>query len=448
MSDDAPSAQTRPADLRRPERLAGVKGMNDLLPGDSERWERLEQAVHAWVRSYGYRQIRTPIVEPTALFRRGIGEVTDIVEKEMYSFEDALNGEHLTLRPENTAGVVRAAIEHNLLYDGPKRLWYTGPMFRHERPQRGRYRQFHQIGVEALGFAGPEIDAEVIAMGQRLWDDLGLEGIRLELNSIGDAAERREHRGALITHFERHAAELDEDARRRLHSNPLRILDTKNPAMQALVEAAPRLSDFLGAASRTHFEGVQSLLRAIGIPFRINPRLVRGLDYYNRTVFEWVTDRLGAQGTVCGGGRYDPLVEMLGGKASPSCGFAIGVERLLELMRESGEAAPAPSCDVYVVHQGTAAQLVAFTVAEGLRSAGLDVVLHAGGGAFKSQFKRADASGAEFAVVIGENEAESRTATVKSLRGGETGRGAGRQDTVGLDSLADYLVDALVATGD
>jgi histidyl-tRNA synthetase len=448
MSDDAARAPTRSADLRRPERLAGVKGMNDLLPGDSERWERLEQAVGAWVRSYGYRQIRTPIVEPTALFRRGIGEVTDIVEKEMYSFEDALNGEHLTLRPENTAGVVRAVIEHNLLYDGPKRLWYTGPMFRHERPQRGRYRQFHQIGVEALGFAGPEIDAEVIAMGQRLWDDLGLEGIRLELNSIGDAAERREHRTALIAHFERHAAELDDDARRRLHTNPLRILDTKNPAMQPVVEAAPRLADFLGAASREHFDGVQALLRAVGIPFRINPRLVRGLDYYNRTVFEWVTDRLGAQGTVCGGGRYDPLVEMLGGKPAPSCGFAIGVERLLELMRESGEAAPSPACDVYVVHQGAAAQTVAFTVAEGLRSAGLDVVLHAGGGGFKAQFKRADASGAEFAVVIGEDEAASRTATVKSLRGGEAERGAARQDSVGLDALADYLVDALVATGD
>jgi histidyl-tRNA synthetase len=448
MSDDAARATTRSADPQRPERLAGVKGMNDLLPGDSERWERLEQAVGAWVRSYGYRQIRTPIVEPTALFRRGIGEVTDIVEKEMYSFEDALNGEHLTLRPENTAGVVRAVIEHNLLYDGPKRLWYTGPMFRHERPQRGRYRQFHQIGVEALGFAGPEIDAEVIAMGQRLWDDLGLEGIRLELNSIGDAAERREHRTALIAHFERHAAELDDDARRRLHTNPLRILDTKNPAMQAVVEAAPRLADFLGAASREHFDGVQALLRAVGIPFRINPRLVRGLDYYNRTVFEWVTDRLGAQGTVCGGGRYDPLVEMLGGKPAPSCGFAIGVERLLELMRESGEAAPSPACDVYVVHQGAAAQTVAFTVAEGLRSAGLDVVLHAGGGGFKAQFKRADASGAEFAVVIGEDEAASRTATVKSLRGGEAERGAGRQDSVGLDALADYLVDALVATGD
>jgi histidyl-tRNA synthetase len=449
MSDDAPRAPTEPAPAaRRSERLSGVKGMNDLLPGDSGRWERLEQVVAAWARSYGYRQIRTPIVEHTALFRRGIGEVTDIVEKEMYSFEDALNGEHLTLRPENTAGVVRAALEHNLLYDGPKRLWYTGPMFRHERPQRGRYRQFHQIGIEALGFAGPDIDAEVIAMGQRLWDDLGVEGIRLELNSIGDPDERRAHRVALIAYFEQHADRLDDDARRRLHSNPLRILDTKNPAMQSIAEGAPRLAEFLGEASREHFEGVQSLLRAVGIPFSINPRLVRGLDYYNRTVFEWVTDRLGAQGTVCGGGRYDPLVEMLGGKPAPACGFAIGVERLLELMRESGDPVEAPGCDVYVVHQGEAARAVAFTVAEGLRSAGLDVVMHAGGGSFKAQFKRADASGAEFAVVIGDDEAVARKATVKSLRGPDGERGAGSQDSVELDALTDYLVDALVATGD
>ncbi|MFN9771515.1 MAG: histidine--tRNA ligase, partial [Burkholderiales bacterium] len=370
------------------------------------------------------------------------------VEKEMYSFEDALNGEHLTLRPENTAGVVRAAIEHNLLYDGPKRLWYTGPMFRHERPQRGRYRQFHQIGIEALGFEGPDIDAEVIAMCQRLWDDLGLSDIRLELNSIGDPAERRGHREALIAHFEAHRDRLDADAQRRLHSNPLRILDTKNPAMQDLVEAAPKLADFLGDASRAHFEGVQALLRAVGIPFRVNPRLVRGLDYYNRTVFEWVTDSLGAQGTVCGGGRYDPLVEMLGGKPAPSCGFAIGVERLLELMKASGEPEPAPACDVYVVHQGEAARTVAFTVSEALRSAGLDVVMHAGGGGFKAQFKRADASGAEFAVVIGDDEAAARTATVKALRGADGERGAGRQESVALDALPDYLVDALVATGD
>jgi histidyl-tRNA synthetase len=447
MSDE--SARANPTSTpSRAGRLAGVKGMNDLLPGESERWERLEHAVAGWARSYGYRQIRTPILEHTALFRRGIGEVTDIVEKEMYSFEDALNGEHLTLRPENTAGVVRCALEHNLLYDGPKRLWYVGPMFRHERPQRGRYRQFHQIGVEALGFGGPDIDAEVIAMCQRLWDDLGLRGIRLELNSIGDPAERRGHRDALVRYFEARADELDADARRRLHANPLRILDTKNPAMQALVEGAPKLADFLGDASRRHVEGVQALLREVGIPFRVNPRLVRGLDYYNRTVFEWVSDRLGAQGTVCGGGRYDPLIELLGGKPAPACGFAIGVERLLELMREAGDAAAAPACDVYVVHQGEAAAVAAFRTAEALRRAGLDVVLHAGGGAFKAQFRRADASGAAFAVVIGDDEAAAGTAGVKALRGPDGSRAEGRQDAVPLATLSDYLVDALVATGD
>ena len=447
MSDRIEAAPEGRAE-RPPAKLVGVKGMNDLLPGDSERWERLEQTVASWARSYGYAQIRTPIVEHTALFRRGIGEVTDIVEKEMYSFEDALNGEHLTLRPENTAGVVRAVIEHNLLYDGPKRLWYTGPMFRHERPQRGRYRQFHQIGIEALGFAGPDIDAEVIAMSQRLWDDLGLEGVSLQLNSIGDAPERREHRAALIAYFEAHAEQLDEDARRRLHANPLRILDTKNPAMQALVEAAPRLADFLGDASRAHFEGVQSLLRAVGIPFQINPRLVRGLDYYNRTVFEWTTDRLGAQGTICGGGRYDPLIGMLGGKPAPACGFAIGVERLLELLRESAQPEQVAGCDVYVVHQGERAAAVAFTTAEALRSVGLDVVLHASGGSFKSQFKRADASGAEFAVIIGDDEAAAGRASVKALRSIAGEQGAGAQQTVALEALADYIVDALVADND
>jgi histidyl-tRNA synthetase len=428
-----------------PARLSGVKGMNDLLPADSVRWEFVERTVAQWARSYGYRQIRTPIVEPTALFKRGIGEVTDIVEKEMYSFEDALNGEHLTLRPENTAGVVRAVIEHNLLYDGPRRLWYMGPMFRHERPQRGRYRQFHQIGIEALGWAGPDIDAEVIAMCQRLWDDLGLSGVSLQLNSIGDAAERREHRAALIGYFESQAERLDDDARRRLHSNPLRILDTKNPAMQSLVEGAPRLSDYLGAESREHFEGVQSLLKAVGIPYTVNPRLVRGLDYYNRTVFEWVTDRLGAQGTICGGGRYDPLIGMLGGKPAPACGFAIGVERLLELMRECEVQVGDTGCDVYVVHQGLAAAPLAFHAAEALRSAGLEVVMNAGAGSFKSQFKRADASGAAFAVVIGEDEAAAGVAMLKALRGPMGEQGQGSQRPVPLDQLVDVLIDALVA---
>ena len=426
--------------------IAGVRGMNDVLPPDSALWEFFDDAVRGWVRAYGYRNIRTPIVEPTALFARGLGEVTDIVEKEMYSFEDRLNGDRLTLRPEATAGVVRAVIEHNLLYDGPKRLWYAGPMFRHERPQRGRYRQFHQVGVEALGFAGPDIDAELILMGQRLWDDLGLGGIRLEINSIGDAADRARHRADLIAHFERHADGLDADARRRLHANPLRILDTKNPAMQAVVEAAPRLIDYLADEAREHFEGVLALLREAGVPHRINPRLVRGMDYYNRTVFEWVTDALGAQGTVCGGGRYDPLVAMFGGKPAPACGFAIGVERIMELLRaaRADDPAAAQGCDVYVVQQGAAAQPVALRAAERLRDAGLDVVVHCGGGSFKSQMKRADASGAEVAVILGDDEIAAASASVKQLRAG-AGAG-GPQRTVPLDSLVDAVVDAMVGT--
>ena len=334
------------------QKLAGVKGMNDLLPQTSPRWQRFEEIVASWARSYGYSQIRTPIVEPTPLFARGLGTVTDIVEKEMYSFRDALNGEDLTLRPEGTAGVVRAVIEHNLLYDGPKRLWYLGPMFRHERPQRGRYRQFHQVGVEALGLAGPEVDAEAIAMGQRLWDDLGLEGLQLQINSIGDAPERARHRQDLIAHFEKHADLLDEDGRRRLHANPLRILDSKTPAMQEIIEQAPKLIDYLEAPSREHFEQLRGYLADLGIPATLNPRLVRGMDYYNRTVFEWVTDRLGAQATVCGGGRYDSLIEMLGGKPAPACGFAIGVERLLDLVEQADGLSDAQSLDVYLISSG------------------------------------------------------------------------------------------------
>ena len=423
--------------------LSGVKGMNDILPAVQPLWERFEQAVRGLARSYGYQQIATPMLEHTRLFKRGIGEVTDIVEKEMYSFTDALNGEDLSLRPENTAAVVRATIEHNLLYDGPKRLWYYGPMFRHERPQRGRYRQFHQFGVEALGFAGPDADAEIILMGQRLWDDLGLSGIRLELNSIGQPEERAQYREALIAYLSAHADQLDADAQRRLHTNPLRILDTKNPAMQDLVNNAPRLADHLGEASRAHFEGVQAILRQMGVPFTINPRLVRGLDYYNLTVFEWVTDALGAQGTVCGGGRYDPLIAMIGGKAAPACGFAIGVERVLELIREQNPPAADGLCDVYVVHQGAAAVPVAFRAAEGLRSLGLDVILHCSPGgqpaSFKSQMKKADASGAAFAVIIGEDEVAAGEATLKPLRGG------GEQRRVALDGLGDALIAALTA---
>lgn len=422
--------------------LAGVKGMNDILPVDAPLWEMFGTAVRSLAQSYGYQKIATPILESTHLFTRGIGEVTDIVEKEMYSFTDALNGEQLSLRPENTAAVVRATIEHNLLYDGPKRLWYEGPMFRHERPQRGRYRQFHQFGVEALGFAGPDADAEIILMGQRLWNDLGLSGIRLEINSIGQPDERARHREALIEYFTAHEAILDGDARRRLHSNPLRILDTKNPAMQELVESAPRLLDYLGEVSQNHFATLQTLLARLGVVFRINPRLVRGLDYYNLTVFEWVTDALGAQGTVCGGGRYDPLVGMMGGKPAPACGFAVGVERVLELIRLSHAPIAGDRCDVYVVHQGNAARGVAFSVAEGLRDLGLDVVLHCSAdgrdASFKAQMKRADASGAAHAVILGEDEVAANEATVKLLRG--TGEQTGAQRRVALDKLAEELL--------
>jgi histidyl-tRNA synthetase len=430
---------------KKAEKIVGVKGMNDILPADAPLWELFENTVHTVLKSYGFQQIRTPIVEPTALFSRGLGAVTDIVEKEMYSFTDTLNGDNLTLRPESTAGVVRAALEHNLTYDGPKRLWYSGPMFRHERPQRGRYRQFHQIGAEAIGFTGPDIDAELIMMCQRLWDDLGLEGIRLELNSIGDADERSKHRIDLIAYFEQHKDLLDTDAQRRLLTNPLRILDTKNPSMQDMVNGAPKLLDYLGEASRGHFDGVQKILQHNNIPYTVNPRLVRGMDYYNRTVFEWVTDQLGSQGTVCGGGRYDPLVEMFGGKPTPACGFAMGVERLLELMKAAGEQYSPNQCDVYMVHQGEAAQLQSFVLAERLRGAGLDVVLHCAssnaGGGFKAQMKRADASGAAFAIIIGEDEIANATAVVKNLRGAAADDA---QKAVDFDAVPDYLVDQIV----
>ena len=423
--------------------------MNDVLPADAPLWELFENTVQAVLKSYGFQQIRTPIVESTALFARGLGAVTDIVEKEMYSFTDSMNGDQLTLRPESTAGVLRAALEHNLTYDGPKRLWYAGPQFRHERPQRGRYRQFQQVGAEALGFSGPDIDAELIMLCQRLWDDLGLPDVKLELNSIGDADERNKHRIDLIAYFEQHKDMLDTDAQRRLYTNPLRILDTKNPTMQAMVNAAPKLLDYLGEESLAHFEGVQNILRHSNIPYTINPRLVRGMDYYNRTVFEWVTDQLGAQGTVCAGGRYDPLAEMFGGKPTPACGFAMGVERLLELMKANGEQVAPNQCDVYIVHQGEAAQLQAFVVAERLRDAGLDVVLHCAaagaGGSFKSQMKRADASGAAYAVILGEDEVAQGVAAVKALRSADADS---QQATVAFDSVAEYLVDQIIGADD
>lgn len=390
--------------------------MNDILPEDAALWEELEETLRSWLRSYGYRNLRTPLLEPTALFRRAIGEATDIVEKEMYSFVDELNGEALTLRPEATASTVRAAIQHNLLYGSPQRLYYMGPMYRHERPQKGRYRQFHQVGAETLGYAGPDVDAELLLMCARLWDDLGLSDIKLQLNSIGSPEERLRHRAELVQYLQAHEDVLDDDAKRRLHTNPLRVLDSKNPLMQAMIEAAPRLLDHLGEASLAHFEGVQQVLKDTGIPYSINPRMVRGLDYYNLTVFEWVTDRLGAQGTVCGGGRYDGLFEQIGGKPTPACGFAMGLERLLGLMQEARAREPAAHCEVYIVHQGSAADRMAFGVAEELRNYGLSVIQHCGGGSFKSQMKRADASGAVLAVILGEDEAASGEASVKHLR--------------------------------
>ncbi|MEW5709434.1 MAG: histidine--tRNA ligase [Pseudomonadota bacterium] len=395
--------------------IQAIRGMNDILPEEALAWERFEDTVRDWLRRYGYRPIRMPLVERTELFVRSIGEVTDIVEKEMYTFVDALNGESLTLRPEGTASCVRAVLEHNLLYAGPQRLYYSGPMFRHERPQKGRYRQFHQVGVEALGFEGPDIDAEHIVMARRLWRMLGLEGIRLELSTLGSSEARARYRDRLTRYFEAHLDALDQDSRRRLRTNPLRILDSKNPAMQSLIEGAPRLMDDLDEKSLEHFEALQSMLRTLDVEFRVNPRLVRGLDYYNRTVYEWVTDRLGAQGTVCAGGRYDGLVEQLGGKPTPACGFAMGVERLLALLAEKEEPAPAP-VDVYMVHQGERASDLAPRVAEALRDVGLRVVLHCGGGSFKSQMKKADASGAQVAVILGEDELQAGEVSVKPLR--------------------------------
>jgi histidyl-tRNA synthetase len=404
------------------DKLSAVKGMNDILPPDSARWEWLEATVRDLMGRYAFRNIRTPIVEHTALFVRGIGEVTDIVEKEMYSFEDRLNGEKLTLRPENTASVVRAVTEHSMLYDGPKRLWYMGPMFRHERPQRGRYRQFHQIGAEALGFAGPDVDAELILLAAALWKAIGLTDVRLELNSLGQPAERALHRAELVRHFERHADVLDDDARRRLHSNPLRILDTKNPAMKDVVETAPRLLDFLGTESLAHFDGLRAILEASGVAYTINPRLVRGLDYYNLTVFEFVTDRLGAQGTVCAGGRYDDLIAQIGGKAAPAVGWALGVERVLELVKEQGTAIPPTAPDAYAVVPDATSMPIVLRTLQQLRDAGVRVQMHAatadGLGSFKSQFKKADASGARFALIFGADELARGEVNVKPLRDG------------------------------
>ncbi len=421
------------------DKLVAVKGMNDILPPDSARWEWLEDQVRVLMARYAYRNIRTPIVEPTALFVRGTGETTDIVEKEMYSFEDKLNAESLTLRPENTPGVVRAAIEHNLTYGGGKRLYYMGPMFRHERPQRGRYRQFYQLGAEALGYSGPEVDAELMLLVHDLFAHLGLRNVRVELNSLGVPQERQRHRQALIGYFVQHQDQLDSEAQRRLHTNPLRILDSKNPAMQALVQGAPQLLDYLGEASLLHLETVKSLLSACGVQWAINPRLVRGLDYYSHTVFEFLTDELGAQGALCGGGRYDGLFEILGGRPTPAVGWGMGLERVLELLKTQGQADVVAPPDVYAVIPDAAGLAPAMRTLQSLRALGISVQMNAGStqgaGSMKSQFKKADASGARFALVFGHDELTNNAVTVKALRDGK-----GAQVTRSLTDLPDWAL--------
>ncbi len=417
--------------------IQAVRGMNDILPGDTPYWQRLEAEIRAVLAQYGYREIRFPIVEKTELFKRSIGEVTDIVEKEMYTFEDR-NGDSLSLRPEGTACCVRAGIQHSLLTNQQvQRLWYMGPMFRHERPQKGRYRQFHQVGVEAFGMGGPDLDAELILMSARLWRRLGLDGLELQINSLGTSEARAVYRDRLVAYFSEHRDQLDADSLRRLESNPLRILDSKNPDMRALVEAAPKLSDYLDEDSREHFDSLCGLLDAAGLSYTVNPCLVRGLDYYSRTVFEWVTDQLGAQGTVCAGGRFDVLVEQLGGKPTPAAGFAVGLERLLELVREQLQPQHLPHA--YLVLVGEAAQAEGLVLAERLREAqpGLRLVTHCGGGSFKSQFKRADKSGARVALVLGEDEVAQGTVGVKYLREDR------EQETLPQPALAGHLMAVL-----
>ena len=423
-----------------PKTIQAVRGMNDILPQASAAWQFLEDTLRGVIHAYGYREIRLPLLEKTELFRRSIGEVTDIVEKEMYTFDDR-NGDSLTLRPEGTAGCVRACMQHGLLHNQVQRLWYAGPMFRHERPQKGRYRQFHQIGVEAFGMPGPDIDAEIIMMTAQFWRALGLDDAVLQLNSLGTVQARAGYRDALVAYLRGREGELDDDSRRRLDSNPLRVLDSKNPDMQSVITEAPQLSDYLDDDSRRHFDELCRLLDAAGVACEINPRLVRGLDYYSKTVFEWVTDKLGAQGTICAGGRYDGLVEYLGGRATPAVGFALGLERLIALLGacgiEPGGAAP----HVYLVLSGELAVRHGMVFANELRNAvsGLRVLTNCGGGSFKSQFKRADRSGAALALVIGEEEAECREVTLKPLRGG------GEQETVSQQVIADRLRDLVAA---
>ncbi|MBN3573820.1 histidine--tRNA ligase [Vibrio neptunius] len=417
-------------------KIQAIRGMNDCLPTQSPLWQKLENTVKNVISAYGYNEVRMPIVEMTHLFSRAIGEVTDVVEKEMYTFEDR-NGDSLTLRPEGTAGCVRSCIENSLINRDEQRLWYMGPMFRHERPQKGRYRQFHQCGVEVFGLDGPDVDAELIMMTARLWRELGIDKhVRLELNSIGSLEDRANYRTALIAFLEQHIDILDDDCKRRMHTNPLRVLDTKNPDVQAILGDAPRLSDYLGEESKQHFAGLCELLDAAGIEYTVNERLVRGLDYYNRTVFEWITESLGAQGTVCGGGRYDGLVEQLGGKATPAVGFAMGLERLVLMLETLELTEVRRSVDVYVVTAGEGTMLAGMKLAESLREqvTGLRVMNHFGGGNFKKQFKRADKVGAAVALVLGENEVADNTVVLKDLIGGT-------QETYGQADVAAKLTE-------
>ena len=415
--------------------IQAIRGMNDILPQQTPCWAYVEARIRSLLTAHGYNEIRMPLVEATELFARSIGEVTDIVEKEMYIFNDR-NGDSLSLRPEGTASCVRAAIEHGLLHNQTQRLWYQGPMFRHERPQKGRYRQFHQVGVETYGFSGPDIDAELILLSARLWRSLGLEGLTLQINSLGSHASRVAYRSELVGYFTAHSQALDEDSQRRLHTNPLRILDSKNPALQALIEAAPQLADHLDEVSRSHFSGLCTLLDRAGLRYEINPRLVRGLDYYDYTVFEWVTDRLGSQGTVCAGGRYDTLVEQMGGKPTPAIGFALGMERLVALLVETAAAPAVPTLDAYLVMVGEAAQAQGGVLAEGLRDAlpGLRLIVHCGGGSFKNQLKRADKSGARWALILGDEEAAQAEITLKDLR-----EATNEQTRIAQSQLVDFL---------
>jgi len=420
--------------------IQSIRGMHDVLPELTPVWQHVESTLARVAAMYGYSEIRTPIVEETALFQRSIGEVTDIVEKEMYSFDDR-NGASLSLRPEGTASCVRACLQHGLIHNQQRKLWYCGPMFRHERPQKGRYRQFHQFGVEAFGIASPALDAELIMMVARIWRELGLHDIHLEINTLGSTEARLAHRAVLIEYLESHVDKLDEDARRRMYSNPLRVLDSKNPDMQSLIEAAPKLADYLDETSQCEFQQVQDLLKAAGISYRVNPRLVRGLDYYNKTVFEWVTTRLGAQGTVCAGGRYDTLVDQLGGRATPAAGFAIGLERLVALIEEAHGVQRSPDADLYILAMGSHAEAEALVMAEQLRDAfpGLRIMSNLGGGSLKAQFKRADRSGARYALILGEDELQRGVVGIKALRHDE------EQQEITRASLVDLLRQKLQA---